>query len=234
MPFTVSHAAAALPIRRVLPAIPMAPLVVGTMAPDLEYMIRFGFNGGQSHTAIGLFLFCLPAGLVAWALFEWWIRPALDWLLPPTVVAVLPPRPSILAAAAAVLLGAASHVAWDSFTHPAGWSVRQWPALAGEPFLGWPWFRMFQHGSSLGGALVLAACLRRLRPLVLPRGSIGPWLVVGGCAIVGAILNEGRSPRGGFGPRLAYAAIGAMSTGVVAVLLVTAVLRSRPRPGSPG
>jgi hypothetical protein len=75
MPFTPAHAAAAWPVRRVVPALPLAPLAIGTFSPDFEYLLRLEPSGAFGHTPLGLLVFCLPLSLLGRLAFERWIRP---------------------------------------------------------------------------------------------------------------------------------------------------------------
>jgi uncharacterized protein DUF4184 len=58
-----------------------------------------------------------------------------------------------------VLLGIGTHVLWDSFTHPYYWPYRHWPLLREHlrvPALGTiPYFKLFQHGSTVVGIALL-------------------------------------------------------------------------------
>lgn len=162
MPLTPSHAAAALPLRLVLPGLPLSALVIGTLSPDFEYLLRLAPRSSISHTPGGLFVFCLPAGLFAWLIFSLLVRPAVLSLLPDglasTLEAVSPGKGTqrLVLAAVAVLLGAATHVIWDGFTHATGWAVVALPALS-RPIgsLGPPLFKVAQHASTLIGATIL-------------------------------------------------------------------------------
>jgi|HubBroStandDraft_1064217.scaffolds.fasta_scaffold451974_2 hypothetical protein len=58
MPFTLAHAAAALPFRRL--HLVWSGLVIGTFAPDLEYFVRFSPNDGYGHTLVGALVLSLP------------------------------------------------------------------------------------------------------------------------------------------------------------------------------
>jgi membrane-bound metal-dependent hydrolase YbcI (DUF457 family) len=75
--------------------------------------------------------------------------------------------------AACALLGAASHLLWDSFTHPS--AVTTWPALhLDRPVLGLPGYAFLQRACSLGGVLValaLAGWVARRRALVRWHGE---------------------------------------------------------------
>ena len=68
MPFTVSHAAAVLPLKN--SRLPLAALMVGSMSPDFAYFLPAALSARTaSHSLPGIFLFCLPAGLCIWQLF---------------------------------------------------------------------------------------------------------------------------------------------------------------------
>src|SRR5436190_16959079 len=142
MPLTPAHAAAAWPIVRLVPRLPISTVVIGALAPDFEYLVRLAPRGSFGHTPLGIALFCLPVSLVVGALFERLVRPAL--LLPAARV-----QPALLAAAGATL-GAVSHVAWDGFTHRGGWGVVMMPGLAGSVG-GVAWYQVLQHASTLVG-----------------------------------------------------------------------------------
>ena len=62
MPFTVSHAAAALPFRRA--RLVTSALVVGTMAPDFEYFLPLKTHDTFGHTFPGILVLTLPVALL--------------------------------------------------------------------------------------------------------------------------------------------------------------------------
>ncbi len=165
MPFTLAHPATVLPLRRLIgpDRLPFEAFVIGTLSPDFEYLFRLEPIALISHAWYGLVLFCLPAGLVALAL----------WTLllgnPTRALFALPtpgPRPRLtwgwaVRAAAAVVIGGATHVVWDAFTHRDTWGPVLMPALNNTAFtLGGmrvPWYDVWQVLSSLvGGAVVLS------------------------------------------------------------------------------
>jgi hypothetical protein len=165
MPITPAHAAAAWPLHRAFRRLPAAALVIGTMAPDLEYVLRMKPYGKFGHSPQGLFFFCLPATLIVWWAWRSAIRPALTPLLPPGLRAAAEAPPPGRAADAvplaivAALLGAATHDLWDGFTHATGWAVAIFPAMMRAPagFGGLAWFTIAQFGSSLVGGLIALA-----------------------------------------------------------------------------
>src|SRR6185295_14718341 len=138
MPVTPAHAALALPLSRAAPALPLAPLVIGTLSPDFEYLLRLSPTGRFAHSVVGLVVFCVPVSLLAWGMWRAIVCPALVCLLPPGMAVMMSEgargTPRSVAALAglgalAALLGALSHVAWDGFTHANGWAVAHLPVL---------------------------------------------------------------------------------------------------------
>ena len=161
MPVTPAHAALALPLSRAAPALPLAPLVIGTLSPDFEYLLRLSPTGRFAHSLLGLVVFCVPVSLLAWGMWHAIVRPAFVRLLPPGMAARMsecargaPRSVSALAGlgALAAFLGALSHVAWDAFTHANGWAVAYLPVLRGEANLGLPlgvrWYKTLQHAAA--------------------------------------------------------------------------------------
>ena len=224
VPITPAHAAAAWPLHAAARRLPLAALVIGTFAPDLEYVLRLRPVGKFGHSPMGLVLFCVPVTLL---LFWGWralVRPALAPLLPAG------PRDALLApeagrrtdviplAIVAALLGAASHVFWDGFTHGTGWAVALIPFLSrSSPQFQMQWFTVAQYASSGAGVLVIllwiALTLRRFPAQAL---TFAPWqrarlvvaaLFVAAVTLVVAAANA--SVVVGTFDRLARAAVGA-------------------------
>lgn len=188
MPFTLSHAAAALPLARLCPRrLCLSALMVGATAPDLPYFVGLlPFAAACHYRWYGL--------LLAWgaAWLGWWC-----WCFArPRLVAILPaPYDALLSVAdtprvgwrvaVSLLLGAASHLLWDHFTHGGGVMVALLPWLA-EPYAASPLYRWLQHGSTVFGLAALtlwwAVVARRragyCRPH-WPARTLSLWLWVG-------------------------------------------------------
>lgn len=165
MPFTLSHAAAALPFRRTH-LIPSA-LVAGCFAPDFEYFL--GHHGAFGHKLPGMFFFDLPLAFAALWLFHHYAKEPLAACLPegsrerfdlgPKSLSI-----SSLSRLAVILLsifiGIATHIVWDSFTHAGYWPTNNWHFLKGIvhlPLFGpRPVYAILQYISS---AMGLAAIL---------------------------------------------------------------------------
>ncbi len=207
MPFTLSHPSAALAawplVRR--GHLPLAPFVVGAMAPDFEYLLRLEPYALVSHSARGILTFDLPAGVVA--LIAWYL------LLAPFARALfaLSPPPlhrrwgvgEVAGALVALALGSVSHVVWDAFTHRDAWGPVVVPGLRATAFTiaGAPvaWYNALQVASSLVGGGVVAAWLGRevqsegggWRALIVP-WRMRRWLALGVAVVAMAAWNAPR------------------------------------------
>jgi hypothetical protein len=244
VPLTTAHAAAAWPVRVLWPSLPLAPLVIGTMSPDFEYLVRLAPGGRIFHDIPGIVFFCVPVSLAVWSLFERFVRPAWQRRLPSSLLPVIDSSPrrvpadtssptSWLAAALAATVGAASHVFWDSFTHAADWGVRTFPVLlrpvleiGGHSVAG---YKLLQHGSTAVGSLAIAIWILtwwRRRPEGVRRAAWagrGPIVraagAIGVVAAAGAVLNGLAAPPGiSFG--LGRAAVGAMDGVIIGTLWI--------------
>ncbi len=164
MPFTLAHPAAVLPVRRYLP---FSALIIGSLSPDFEYLLRLAGVSRFSHTLSGVFYFCAPVGLLVLWLFHRFIkRPS--WLLLPIFVRrrIVPaqhfkfwPPGRLLLLIIALIVGALTHVVWDSLTHEYGWVVERYPTLQASVYTiaghDLKLYKLFQYGSSAFGLLIL-------------------------------------------------------------------------------
>ncbi|GAA2727602.1 DUF4184 family protein [Streptomyces nogalater] len=186
MPFTLSHAAAALPaVRRdgsgrggLVPAV----LVAGSCAPDLPYYAANVLPGGMefgsvTHAFAGV---ATVDVLLAWALAGLWllVREPLLALLPrgwqgrpAALLRCGVPRARVRGVSvgrwyASAVLGALTHVVWDAFTHHDRWGTRLVPAVGRDRPAGVPLYTWLQYGSSAAGTVLIvvfvARALRRL------------------------------------------------------------------------
>lgn len=125
MPFTISHAAAAIPFRRT--QLVLSAVFVGCMAPDFEYFLHAGMYGREAHNLRGALTFALPATLIVLVVFHTVLKRPLTALLPRSVQERIVleefrfwPLQRLLLVAVSALVGIALHLAWDSFTHVDG------------------------------------------------------------------------------------------------------------------
>ena len=168
MPFTLSHAAAALPFRRLKPVWPA--LVMGTFAPDLQYFIWISDEDRSGHHFPEVLFFTVPLALLLLWVFEWCVKDPMIELLPSAVQRRLRDKLQPLSfwgwrrLASIVLwltIGITTHVFWDSFTHSHDWMVEHWRALGLKVAIPFhypvPLYKLLQYGSTVLGLLALAA-----------------------------------------------------------------------------
>jgi len=165
MPFTLSHAAAALPFRRT--RLVMSAVIFGCFAPDLEYFLWLRPHGHFGHTFPGLFIFDLPAALISLFLFQRYGKEPLIACLPAHLRERLRSGPDLsmeslsglALVCVSILVGSATHILWDSFTHSNTWFAHHWKFLVTEihvPLFGLrEWAAIFQYLSSALGIVVI-------------------------------------------------------------------------------
>lgn len=171
MPFTISHAAAALPVHALSRRLPLAALMVGAMAPDFPYFLFVEPEDFDGHSLSGVLFFCVPAGLAVWLYFVTLLeRPTLAFLpdawrtrIAPTTLTAQ----KALMAGLAVLLGAVTHVVWDFFTHSSKPLMQALPGMHDSylDFFGprLPVYFVLQTVSSAFGLAVLALWALNIR-----------------------------------------------------------------------
>jgi len=168
MPFTLSHAAAALPFRKFKPVWPA--LVVGTFAPDLQYFIWISDEDRSGHHFPQAVFFTLPFALLVLWVFEWWVKGPVIELLPSGLQRRLQDKIEPLSSngwgrfGSIVLwtaVGIATHVIWDQFTHFHTWMGAHLGLLhymVPVPFhdrVALP--KVLQHVSTILGVLIVVA-----------------------------------------------------------------------------
>lgn len=227
MPFTASHAAAVLPLHRYT-KLPLTALMVGSMAPDFGYIFSYEASRQLTHSFAGLFVFCLPVGLLVWLFYvailekatitllsdRWHTRFAHTDAITPALIA----RASI-----AIILGAATHLLWDAFTHRGTFVTRAFPALLG-PTPGASWMPIYHllHGlSSIVGLVILVNWAQHLhrqpaKSLIRPykiseRTRIRALWLLGVAAVLGGLIDWLPYAHAYYDAQLFSAAVGLMS-----------------------
>lgn len=252
MPFTISHAAAVLPLRKSANSrLPLAALMIGSLSPDFAYFLPLSLNRASSHDLEGILFFCLPAGLAVWLLFVRLLeRPTIE-LLPaawrervPRSDANLTPR-VLMFASLAVVLGALTHVAWDAFTHADTPITAAFPIFNSILFtVGDRPVRVYlllQYLSSVIGLFALAWWGWNLRrapkpdPVVVESGSslsdrarIVALLSVIAAAGASALYSYASNLQGPFQARVFHMLIGGMTGWALAWVAVALWIKSRP------
>ncbi|WP_306368074.1 DUF4184 family protein [Nocardiopsis sp. CC223A] len=187
MPFTPAHAAAVLPFART--RLPVAALVIGSMAPDLPYYLPLPVDASTTHFPLGLPVVVL-LGAVVWACWTYALRAPLAALVTHEVAP--PPAPSARGAAwgaAAIAVGALTHMVWDAFTHPLGAGVQLLPVLQMPVVEPHKLYNVLMYASSaLGLAAVSWWAARRVEGPLRPRRA--PLAAIAACALVGAVVGR--------------------------------------------
>ena len=227
MPFTVSHAAAVLPLHRYT-KLPLTALMVGSMAPDFGYIFSYEASRQLTHSFAGLFVFCLPVGLFVWLFYV--------AILEKATITLLSDRwhtrfahtdavtPSLIARAAiAIVLGAVTHLLWDAFTHRGTFVTNAIPALlARTPGFDWlPIYHLLHGLSSVLGLVILVFWARGLhrqpaKSLIRPyniseRARTGAlsFLIIG--SLLAALIQWAPYAHSRYDAQFFFAAVGLLS-----------------------
>lgn len=166
LPFTLSHAAAALPFYRYRRYLPFDALVIGCFVPDVPRVTSIG-DGILSHQWTGLFTYCLPVGLLIYVIWLFFLRKAFFVLLPTPFDRISlhyhktmrVSMASMVWTILALMLGAISHILWDAVTHINGFisinvSILQ-AQLSFGPQSHMTVFRFLQYLSTVLGLLAV-------------------------------------------------------------------------------
>lgn len=169
MPFTPAHPAAVIPIRRWMGRYAVtSALVVGSLMPDFVYLDPERITRPFTHGIPGLFLFCIPLGLLVLLIFQHFLKAPFIHLMPYRArrklvrfEAPLPVfrRELILPVILSLAAGALSHDLWDQFTHEDTLMLELLPLLNVLILKGYgPEIRIYsilQGLSSVGGIVFL-------------------------------------------------------------------------------
>lgn len=168
MPFTLSHAIAVFPIKRLLGKhVALSALIIGSMTPDFA-KITPQFDGIliPSDNLLGIYFFCVPVGLTVYFLYHLFMAPVIVSLLPKKLQQHLSndlflgrvPDIRGYVLILSIILGAATHNAWDFLTHNYGlaqhvnWMNIPLANIVGQDIMP---YQSLQHLSSLIGLGVL-------------------------------------------------------------------------------
>lgn len=199
MPFTFSHPAIVLPLTY-LPRryFSLTGLVIGSLTPDFEYFLRMQVKSTYSHTLDGLFWFDLPLGLLLAFTYHNIVRNPLTGNLPIPLKSRFvnfqqfdwnshfSKNWSIITLS--LLIGAASHLFWDSFTHPNGYFVERIPIL--QRSINWytiniPILKILQHTSTVLGGIAITWAIYQIPaiPTIQKKSFSTYWTIVTGIAV---------------------------------------------------
>ena len=166
MPVTVSHPVFSVGFKKF--GFVLSALVVGSMMPDFEFFMRLSFGKNIGHTLAGIFLFCIPVGLVVLFLFHKLMKFPLLSLVPHNhQLRLFPiarqfrflPLRNFLNIVFSLFVGSFSHLLADAFTHHDGFFVQHINLLS-KPVVVLPQgtirvYFLLQYVFSIVGALFL-------------------------------------------------------------------------------
>ena len=168
MPFTVSHVVAVIPLYRYLGKFgALSALIIGSMVPDFAYMTPYLVHQRMdSHSLVGIYLFCIPMGLTIYFLYHFFMAPVIVSLLPRAIgqhlstdlfLGKIPNIPSYILVFS-IIVGALTHSFWDFFTHFNGIpEYIDWfniPIIRIDGYSLMP-YRVLQHFSTVFGLCLL-------------------------------------------------------------------------------
>ena len=138
MPFTFSHPAIVIPLKKWKPGwFSYSGLVIGSMSPDMLYFIQMDGEADYGHSLPGIFMFDIPFTLLATVFFHRWLRNILILYLPSPLnrkyakylpLNVFPfLRRKWYVVGLSGFIGAVSHILWDQVGSVQGWVYQQDP-----------------------------------------------------------------------------------------------------------
>ena len=153
--------------------------------PDFPYFFFQSQHSSFGHTFTGMFALDLPLGVAALCVFHALIKQPLMLFLPAGIRRRLTtsvntfrfgPVKRFSLIVLSVLVGAATHLAWDAFTHRDNWMYEHWAFLRRTVELpgigGMEMYKLLEYASSAVGLAVVAAWIwhwyRTTSPEVAP------------------------------------------------------------------
>lgn len=239
MPFTVSHPAIVLPLKKIKPAwFSTTGLVMGSLAPDFPYFLKMDGTSDYGHTFAGIFLLDIPLSFLVAIAFHLWYRNSLIRHLPSPLDRQHADCLSFrfldylkrgwLLFAISCLIGVVSHLVWDEFAKPEGYVYYLAPSFFRQairlgPF-NQPLYTLIERVGAVLGLAFLAWVLLRKNPEAsgfhpLPvKQKVYYWLSValGTAAFASVILMADKG-----GASLGHYVILLLSAGLYALALAT-------------
>lgn len=166
MPLTFAHPAVVIPIKKF--GLPLSALIIGSVVPDFEFFLRISSTRTIAHTFPGVFIFCLPLGLILYFIFHSIIKKPLLSLLPSAHQSRILnnskplrtfPLYHFFKITSALLLGIFSHLLLDSITHENSFLTAHLPFLSYSfliaPFGSFNLCFLLQHFFSFAGTTIM-------------------------------------------------------------------------------
>jgi hypothetical protein len=240
MPWIVpSHQAPALVLKKWRPGwFSGLGLVLGTLVPDLEFIVPLKRGTVISHTVFGQLVFTVPIAIVLYLVTCDLVWPWLSSSLSPPGRDFPPVRrargPKLWRVAGSALIGGLTHIALDGFTHPVsdhGWAVALLPPLqwcVPFPFGAVPVYDILQNVLSLALGIVALRMARDAISMSPPGPAIASWLTASGGlgAAVALVLRRLDADALSFA---AYGALDGVALGILAAAASSQLRRTARR-----
>ena len=181
MPFTFSHPAIVMPLSKSRVGLSATGLVVGSMVPDFEFIVRMKTGENIGHHWTGIFLFDLPMAFLLCFAFHQYVRAGLLQHLPTWYrvrfsrfvhinwIAYAKANP--LRVLVSIGVGIGSHLFLDAFTHSNGLFVSLMPILQDSVYLfqqRLPVYLVLQLVSSVWGLWLVQGFIARMPVAEVP------------------------------------------------------------------
>ncbi|HVS92817.1 MAG TPA: DUF4184 family protein [Mucilaginibacter sp.] len=197
--FTLSHPAAVLPFSH-FKRLSLTSLVIGSMVPDFDYFIHMKMSSPYGHKISGLIWFDPLLGLLLLVIYNRLVKNKLIDHLPVFLkkrfyILKSPEKTwlgnNIIIILICLVIGAATHLLWDSFTHPTGYFVNHLNVLNHSFRLGHYFlvgYNLLQHISTVIGGLIIFFAIKNMPVAGVAAGKnvARYWLLAAGVA--GVIL----------------------------------------------
>jgi len=170
MPFTLSHAMFAAPLKYIKPKyLSTTGLILGSMSPDFEYFIMLEPYRSIGHSIAGLFLQALPLSIIIAYLVHHLIKVPLSlhitsrYNLSSRLYQFMHQENldtvrSWIVLIMSIVIGFGTHIVIDGFTHAHGYFVNLLPALNDVLFMSMPTYKALQYSTSILG-LIFIVCM---------------------------------------------------------------------------
>ena len=226
----------------------MSGLVVGSVAPDLEYLAHLDTERTIGHLLHGVLLLDLPLALGLLALWHGLIKRPVTVIVSPrlrppidTSSFAFGPAARFGLVVASILAGVTGHLLWDGFTHRDGFITTRVAFLqeaigrphvydlfnyastaAGLLLLGWWWWRAVAARSAGATPEVTDPLPATVRTVALT--------ALTALSAAGGVANGARLRADGWGIETTVigAVLGTLAAGLVTIVVVSAVLRAGP------
>ena len=241
VPFTVSHAAAILPIRARW--LSTSALVIGAMTPDLPLFAPFlPYTTDATHTVFGTLVTNTAVGFAIFVIWHGFLARPADWFAPSAIRKRLTPAqqpglrtrlsswPRLAGVLVSLLLGGLTHQVLDWFTH-GGTVVTDRFTVFQIDVAGMPLYYFLQIALSVVGLVLLvhwavrwfaAAPVRTLQRQPSTLGKIAARATVSGAAVGATVATAwGLHRVGGSSETLVFAV---SVTPVVAFVVASGVI----------